>query len=181
MTELAAQTGILSGIQLSTIIGAVVGFTGGLISTFGLFWLRKKNKETKLRRAIYAELDASSWIPQLDEDELNSLKSSGEKPRNTNIPHTVYDAHIGDIGLLSIDEIENIVDYYDTVYMAEEELGIMLNQDIEDDQRTRTKFVDKTYPHLVSSYESSKTSIEEKIDIKQDGEGNQENNKGRET
>lgn len=119
----AGFTDILTDVSLGTWIGFVVT----LITTFGLLLIRWWRRRVKLRRSLIAELeqqDLQSVIEPLQSAETTtnagglqdppSVEPSELPPAGT-LPTHIYESNAGNLGILSSEEVTDIVEYYSTL------------------------------------------------------------------
>ncbi|WP_158057982.1 hypothetical protein [Halorussus halophilus] len=109
-------------------VGAVLGFAATLLASFGVWYLNKRNRKRRLRKAIVAELQKQE---EKVEQAVESLKTEGpvdsessssnyevdasELPASGSIPTTIYESNAANLGELPSDEVEAIVNYYSTL------------------------------------------------------------------
>lgn len=109
-------------------IGAILGFAATLLASFGVWYLNKRNRRKRLRKAIIAELQKQEEkIEQIvesleTEGPIDSDSSSdeygieaSELPASGSIPTTIYETNAANLGELPSDEVEAIVNYYSTL------------------------------------------------------------------
>lgn len=148
----AMQLGI--GDATATVITALLGFLGGLFSSFGLFWWQGRVRRQSLRRALHRELEIPAAVferaARADPDSL------GEQ-FHAEIPTVVFESQADDIGLLSRDEIDPLVTYYSTARVAREQLRSL------DDDRVAEQFLEETVPVLRRSRQRAVEEIESRV------------------
>lgn len=153
---------------------AVLNFTPAiltLISAIGAvyvrYWLNIQNRRKKLRHALYAEMDSTSW---LDRSSLADLRGELEEKgaSHSYVPTAVFDASVSDLGLLNEEELRDIIQYYNTAHVAKEQIN-SIKTDGEDSNITT--FVERTLRNLVNEREDAMEKVSESIDIS-DGSSN---------
>jgi hypothetical protein len=105
-------------------LGTWLGFLITLIASFGVYVYRRKQQKTKLRRSLTSELEqqdldqvinavnsSESAVPPDDKGEIPELDSSELPPAGT-LPTQIYTSNAGNLGILSQDEVDDIVSYY---------------------------------------------------------------------
>jgi len=136
-----SSTSILSS-SIATIAAGILGFLGGFFSRTGKYWLKKRERRTKLRRALLAEI-------QTPKDTINNAAEVEEiqdfDPVHTVIPTTTYENQVEELGLLSSHEIEPVIKYYNTAKVAKQQLDTI------DDVRIKRSFIEETAPGLKKS------------------------------
>jgi hypothetical protein len=111
---------ILTDVGLGTWLGFLVTIT----ASFGVYLYRRKNRKKKLRRALISELkeqdldqvinavnSSQSAVPPDDNGESPELDPSELPPAGT-LPTQIYTSNVGNLGILSQSEIDDIVSYY---------------------------------------------------------------------
>ncbi len=109
----------LSGLSqpVVTLAAAVIGFLAAIIGRFVARWYEKRIRRKKLRAAFLAEVRATKQAL-----EATSEADEDGVPVHSNFPDDVYQANHSDIGLLTVPEIERLVNYYNLLYQASEQL-----------------------------------------------------------
>jgi hypothetical protein len=110
-------------------IGTWIGFIVTLIASFGVLYVRRERQKNKLRRALIAELEqhdlnrvitavrASETAVAPDETSENPELEPAELPPAGTLPTQIYTSNTGNLGILSKDEVDDIVEYYSTLLM----------------------------------------------------------------
>jgi len=100
-----------------TLAAAVIGFLAAILGRFIVRWYEKRIRRKKLRAAFVAETRASKEM-------FEGASAAGKDvvPVHSNFPDDVYQANHSDIGLLAVPEIERLVNYYNLLYEASEQL-----------------------------------------------------------
>lgn len=107
-------------------IGAVLGFAATLIGSFGVWYLSKRNRRTRLRKALVAELNHQELgriVESLEtdgpvdsaEDQSEYDVEGSELPPAGALPTTVYQSNAGNLGELPSNEVEDVVEYYSSL------------------------------------------------------------------
>lgn len=134
----------------ATIVAGILGLLGGFFSRTGKYWLQKRERRTKLRRALLAEL-------QTPEETINQAAETDTiqdfNPVHGVIPRTVYDNHSDDLGLLSKHEITPVVEYYNIAEVAREQLDSL------DDSDIKEGFLEETAPGLKSARDDAEEAL----------------------
>lgn len=119
----AGITDILTDVSLGTWIGFVVT----IITTFGLLIIRWWRRRLKLRRSLIAELeqqDLQSVIEPLQSAEATTNTGSSQDPPPVDpselppagtLPTHIYESNASNLGILSSDEVTDVVEYYSTL------------------------------------------------------------------
>lgn len=107
-------------------VGAVLGFAATLIGSFGVWYISKRNRKKRLRKALVAELkhqELGRIVESLETD--GPVDSEGgqseyevegsELPPAGALPTTVYQSNAGNLGELPSDEVEDVVEYYSSL------------------------------------------------------------------
>ncbi|WP_159900763.1 hypothetical protein [Salinirussus salinus] len=137
-------TSYLNDVIVPLLVG-LLGFAGGVFSRVGKYMYEKRTRTKKLRAAILMEVRSPrSAINDLEEMDPENTEGFD----HTTIPTKVYDAHIEDVGLLSVHEVEEIVDYYSIVAVANSQIS-----DISGSETTSElePFLNETVPGLKSA------------------------------
>lgn len=128
--------------SLATIVAGVLGLLGGFFSRTGKYWLKKRERRTKVRRSLLAEIQTTKGTIEAAAE----IKDFCEfDPVHTVIPTETYDNQANDIGLLSSHEIGPIVEYYSVAQVGKQQLN-----EINEDKKKRA-FVNETAPSLKST------------------------------
>ena len=123
---LPLQTDIWS-ILTEVSIGTWIGFIVTLVASFGVFYIRRERRKTKLRRALVAELEqqdldrvlkavnaSEAAVPPGESRESPDLDPSELPPAGT-LPTQIYVANTDSLGILSEDVVTDIVEYYSSL------------------------------------------------------------------
>lgn len=123
ITVLPLQADIWS-ILTDVSLGTWLGFVVTLIASVGVYLFRRRKQKTKLRRALISELkeqdldqvikavnSSESAVPPDDNGESPELDPSELPPAGT-LPTQIYTSNAGNLGILSQDEVDDIVSYY---------------------------------------------------------------------
>lgn len=139
--------------NIAVITAAIIGFIGGIFSTFGIYIIRKRERKKKLRKALLVEIQ----IPKETINKAARIDSSNiadiEKPAHTGLPTSVHDSHIDDLGLLSSYELEPVITYYSGADVASEQLENF------DKEVAKESFVDETAPNLKDARDDAEERI----------------------
>lgn len=126
--------GTLSNAE-AILLSGFLGFVGGILSSFGLNLLRRRQQRRSLRRALLQEIELpKAVIERAVEQDVASFNG----PLHTDIPTTVYESNAADIGLLTPEETEAVIAYYGTAAVAKHQLKGL------DDAATAERFFDTT-------------------------------------
>lgn len=110
-------------------IGTWIGFMATLIASFGVLHVRRERQKIKLRRALIAELeqhDLDRVITAIRTSEAavapgeineNPELEPAELPPAGTLPTQIYTSNTGNLGILSKNEVNDIVEYYSTLLM----------------------------------------------------------------
>lgn len=132
----------------ATLIAALIAFFGGVITTFGVFYLRRREKRAKLRVSILTELNlAKEAIDRAAEYELDEVQ---EGPLHTQVFDDVYDAQKSEIGLLSKRELRPVITYYGNLKVAQQQL----------EQEEFESFIEDTAPDLKRARDLAEERVE---------------------
>lgn len=107
-------------LKLSVILNALALFVPAMIGVIGsyLIYERKQKKRLEnLREAFLAELENTEYLSQWPSED-------GDAPINNFLSRAVYEANSGDIGLLSREEVNSIVQYYTQAQSLQDYLRI---------------------------------------------------------
>ena len=108
-------------------IGTWIGFIVTLIASFGVLHVRRERQKIKLRRALIAELEqhdlnrvitavrASEAAVAPGETSENLELEPAELPPAGTLPTQIYTSNTGNLGTLSKNEVDDIVEYYSTL------------------------------------------------------------------
>lgn len=127
----------------SFVLGSVIGAIATIAGSYFLFWRRRRAALSHLRQAFKTELTALSYIDDLAErGEYERLAGTVEKP-------VIYERNADDIGHLSGEEVEALVEFYTDLYWLRGQ------QDIEDKKERVHEIVEERQRALtaVRSYE----------------------------
>jgi len=130
----------------ATLISAAIGFSGGLLSSFGLYWLQGRRRKKSLRRALYTELEIPADVIQRA-NRQNPDSFTG--PFHGDIPTTMYESQAVDLGRLPEDEMRQLISYYSTASVAKEQLQNL------DDEDVAELFFENTIPILKRTREDA--------------------------
>lgn len=109
-----------NGIGMGNILSGIIGAAAVIIVAYLREYLSKRTKRRKVRSALYAELQATNTLGSAEEM-LRSDSGSYFFIEHDFIPTDVYQSNLADIGLLSEDEIESVVEYYTNAVIAKEQ------------------------------------------------------------
>lgn len=103
----------------SIIATIVIGFIG----SFGLYWKQRKDKRRKLRKALRSEIESIHINPYAEAIVNGSMKKGGwPLPETSPFTSDIYVNNSSDIGLLSDNEVEDIVEFYSKAHRTEKEI-----------------------------------------------------------
>lgn len=140
--------------EMASLVGAVIGFLGGIISSFGLYWLRMNTRRQALRKAFYQEIEIpAEGIDAAVEGDHDSFAG----PYHEEVPTVIYETQSSNIGLLTPDEVEALIKYYTTALVAQNQLQNF------DDEDIATRFFEETLPTLKSHRDAAAETLEENL------------------
>ncbi|MFB6176316.1 MAG: hypothetical protein ABEI99_04085 [Halobaculum sp.] len=117
----------------------LLGFLGGVVTSFGVVFVRRWLRRRGLRQALLAELRLpGATIRRARNREMDDVS----EPVHTQIPMTVYEGRTGSLGLLGRDELEALIRYYEVAKVAREQLESL------DDEEVAERFFDETVEKL---------------------------------
>lgn len=101
--------------NLFVLLAAIIGVGG----SYAVYWKRRRYEIKNLRSALKAEIEQMSYLGQLSED----WESNGYVPRANKIPvelvpppehisTTVYEENASELGYLTADETQRVVEFY---------------------------------------------------------------------
>lgn len=104
--------------NLFLLIASVIGVVGSYL----LYITRRGDRREKLKRALAFEISemdqlaqASDTLEGLSNPPPQSRLSASKVPPAEAFPTTVYESNTSDLGLMSDDELESVVDFYTSV------------------------------------------------------------------
>lgn len=169
MFEYVAQVGdsIIGDVQ----VGALLGFSATLLAAFGVWYLDKRNRRKRLRKALIAELEKQDErfgriVESLEADSAVGSDDNGyevepsDLPPADSLPTTIYESNASNLGELSSEEVEAVVNYYATLQTqkatirAIREDEIMLTADKKDLHEDMPK-LDRSRDNLISTLEGN--------------------------
>lgn len=108
-------------------IGTWLGFLATVGTSFGVLYIRRERRKTKLRRSLVAELEqhdlsrvteavsaSESAVPPDESIERLELEPSELPPAGT-LPTQIYTSNTANLGILPEQEVADIVSYYSTL------------------------------------------------------------------
>ncbi|MGQ3411555.1 hypothetical protein ACT4ML_04735 [Natrinema sp. LN54] len=118
--------------NLFVLLAALIGVGG----SYAVYWKRRRDEIKNLRSALKAEIEQMSYLGQLPED----WESEGYIPRKNRIPAelvpppehistTVYEENASELGYLSAEETEKIVEFYGNVSYLKSLMTIIRDED----------------------------------------------------
>lgn len=158
-----------SGIGMGNILSGIIGATAVIIVAYLREYLRKRTKRRKVRSALHAEILATNTLSAA-EDMLESASGSYFYIEHDFIPTDVYQSNLADLGLLSEDEIEKVVEYYSNALIAKEERAgcskVENNDDASLEQRmSATDTLKSTISYLQDARQEALGSLESHMDF----------------
>jgi len=93
---------------LRLIVSGICGFGGGIIA----HRFQERYNAEKLRKAVKAEINSMSIF-----DSMERIKERETHVKHNVFPTTAYTTNAGHLGLLSEEEREKIVSFYEAVFM----------------------------------------------------------------
>jgi hypothetical protein len=109
VTELASQIIDFSTIHLSSVIAVLIGAILGFTSSYLLNLRRERIRQQNLRMALISELETSRTFFDIWVDAVRDIDSEPPEPI---ISTVVYENNLENIGHLTENEIDALVDYY---------------------------------------------------------------------
>lgn len=163
-----------SGIGIGNILSGIIGASAVIIVAYLREYLRKRTKRRKVRNALYAEIRSTNTL-RAAEDMLDSDSGYYFYIEHDFIPTNVYQSNLADIGLLSEDEIEKVVNYYTNALIAKEERAGCSKIENDDDASleqgmSATHTFKCTISYLQGARQEAMESLESQIDISPDDE-----------
>jgi hypothetical protein len=146
-------------VVLGGLLTLVGGIGGQLINVYVGNRLRRKTQRRKLREVLYAELDSMAWINNASVAE--AVEESGNDVSRTFFPTLMFDSNTQDVGLLTEDEINPMLRYYNAAYIAREQLEMVRDTD---NSFAKRSLVNDTLPRVKDYRREAAQEIGEKID-----------------
>ena len=94
----------------------------GVVGSYLLYLHRRKDRRQKLKRALAFEIcemnqltQASNTLEGLTEPPPSSRLSASKIPPADAFPTTVYESNTSDLGLMSDDELQSVVNFYTSI------------------------------------------------------------------
>jgi len=104
--------------------GAALGFIGVIVGNAFRLWLKQRTRRSRLRAGFLAEVKVpKSAINDLAE--FNSV-TQGDVDYST-IPRELYESQSSEIGILTAEEVNKIVEYYSLAAVAKEQIEAISN------------------------------------------------------
>jgi len=114
---------MLSGVDLIGTASIITTIIIGFIGSFGLYWKQQRDQRRKLRKALRSEIESCNIKPYAKAITSEDADFDGWMiPETSPFTSDIYVSNTSKIGLLSDQEIENIVDFYSEAHMAEKEI-----------------------------------------------------------
>jgi len=112
---------MLFGIQIGFLLTAGATLFGALVGATLPEWMRRNKRRENLRIALQTEIQGYSWLEE--QDQFTDTKYFPRILNNTLSPQSrdVYEANVGDIGLLSTSEVRYVVNFYSVIEILEAE------------------------------------------------------------
>ncbi|SDR28878.1 hypothetical protein [Natronobacterium texcoconense] len=95
------------------VLGAIIGAIATAAGSYLLYWKRERDATRRLRRAFAEELRAYEYVDELIDD------GGYEQVTERVEPPVIYESAADDLGLLSEDEIGDVVAFYSSLYWLE--------------------------------------------------------------
>ncbi|SET54469.1 hypothetical protein [Natrinema hispanicum] len=170
-----------SGIGIGNILSGIIGASAVIIVAYLREYLRKRTKRRKIRSALYAEIQATNTLGAA-EDMLDSASGSYFYIEHDFIPTNVYQSNLADIGLLSEDEIEKVVEYYTNALIAKEERAGCSKVENDDDASLEQRMsAAGTFKSTISYLQDARQEAMESLECHMDTPPNDEESSGDET
>lgn len=131
----------LPGATTPQLLVAAAGFLAGAFARFVKQWYDKRTRRIKLRKAVLSEVQITEEVLE-DAAEQTVDDVDPDSVTHTQFPSQVYEEHVDDIGLLCAPEVPRVVEYYNLLAIAEEQL------DPDDGSPDVEAFVEETAPNL---------------------------------
>lgn len=141
-----------------SVISGAIGAGAAILVMLGRHELDKRRRRKKLRRALYAELNSINRL-NVAHDMLGSQSGIFFYTHHDFIPTSVYESHLSDLGLLSEEEIEKVVRFYNNALVAKEEINA--SGKVLDDN-------DRDHAEVASAVGSTRASLEILTDLQAD-------------
>lgn len=113
--------------------GASVGALATLVSGFGVYFKRKRDKRERLRIALIQEIDGMKGPIK---GYSQAMQKMNGLPETDIITTTIYESNADKIGLLSEEEVKKVTNFYTHAMNTSEELKFLNDQ--EQPQKTAT-------------------------------------------
>lgn len=114
---------MLSGIDFIGTVSIIATVIIGFVGSFGLYWKQQKDRRRKLRKALRSEIESCDTKPYTKAITSDEADFDGWLiPETSPFTSDTYTNNTSNIGLLSDEEIEDIVDFYSEAHMAEKEI-----------------------------------------------------------
>lgn len=123
--DLSISTVILAG---ATLFGAIMGSFATLINR----WLNRRASIRNLRRALLAEMESQYTLESVSEEDAFRLLRH-------EFPISIYESNVSQIGDLTQEEVELVVNFYSLLKELEQELERGGSVDYDFVQSVRTK------------------------------------------
>lgn len=126
----------------ATIVAAAIAFAGALAARYVSNKLDNKTDAKKFRNAILAEINEMDWLSIEEEmnEQIRKVENEPDPFTHSYIPTDVFDSLVEDIGLLSADEIGNVIRYYNTAHIVGDLMEkIETHESIEETEEQREK------------------------------------------
>lgn len=163
-----------SGIGMGNILSGIIGAAAVIIVAYLREYLSKRTKRRKVRSALYAEIQATNTLGAA-EDMLSSDSGSYFYLEHDFIPTDIYRSNLADIGLLSEDEIESVVEYYTNAIIAKEERAGCSKLESDDDASIQQRMsaastFKRTLSYLQDARQEAMESLESHMDTAPSGD-----------
>lgn len=135
------------------VVGIVAGFFAGAFARFVKQLYAKRTRRIKLRKAILSEVQITQEMVE-DATKLDTDDIEEKELAHTQFPSRVYEAHVDDIGLLRAPEVPAVVEYYNVLSIAAEQLNP------EDGERQLEQFVEQTAANLEEARTDAESVLE---------------------
>jgi len=145
-------------IQAGSVLIASATFFGALVGSLtqvGIQWRNKKHQKENLRLALLAEIQQMNALELADYEAFMVLDGSQNM-----FPTTVYEAHTEEVGQLTEDEVQYIVELYAGIEVAREVVELASNK--ENGERY-AELVDSTIDDLYTVQKKAKREIKKEL------------------
>lgn len=141
-----------------SVISGTIGAAAAILVMIGRYKLDKRIRRKKLRRALFAELNSINRL-NAARDMLGSSSGRFFYTHHDFIPTSVYEENLSELGLLTEEEIEDVVRFYSNAIIVKEEISACAEVLDGEDRGAR---------EIMSAMDSTRSSIEILIEMHND-------------